>query len=279
MEINGKSRRVTVGVPTENKVQPSVVFHRMEEDFGPTTVAPTRLGIGFNKEGEKISPFFKAFKKLNNFTKNIPQQLHDDIVEHCTNSINSWPSNWNKNNQRLLTWEESVNGYMNLKSIDLSTSSGFPFTLTSTNKKKWFTMKDNKWCMNEEPMNKCLEMEDKLKQGIVPPIYFVDTLKDELRPIKKVDDFKTGIDLRDEHFKKHLGLEKTPKITMKNISAENGTGTGTLSVNGVEKTVQFTYKKESEKKLRAEFKVKNADFKLPSANYMGVGVEDEVTVS
>lgn len=94
----------------------------------------------------------------------------------------------------------------------------------------------------------------------------------------KVDDFKTGIDLRDEHLKKHLGLEKTPKITMKNISAENGTGTGTLSVNGVEKSVQFTYKKETEKKLRAEFKVKNSDFKLPSANYMGVGVEDEVHV-
>lgn len=94
----------------------------------------------------------------------------------------------------------------------------------------------------------------------------------------KVDDFKTGIDLRDEHFKKHLGLEKTPKITMKNIVAENGQGSGLLSVNGVEKTVAFTYKKESDKKLRAEFKLKNSDFKLPAANYMGVGVEDEVNL-
>ena len=94
----------------------------------------------------------------------------------------------------------------------------------------------------------------------------------------KVDDFKTGIDLRDEHFKKHLGLEKSPKITLKKIVAENAQGTGLLSVNGVEKNIHFSLKKISDKKIQANFTVKNSDFKLPSANYMGVGVEDDVVV-
>lgn len=94
----------------------------------------------------------------------------------------------------------------------------------------------------------------------------------------KVDDFKTGIDLRDEHFKKHLGLEKTPKITMKKIVAENAQGSGLLNVNGVDKTINFSLKKISDKKLQANFTVKNSEFKLPSANYMGVGVEDDVVV-
>jgi hypothetical protein len=46
----------------------------------------------------------------------------------------------------------------------------------------------------------------------------------------KVDDLKTGIDLRDEHFKKHLNYEKFPKIVMNKIVAENGKGTGELVV-------------------------------------------------
>ena len=94
----------------------------------------------------------------------------------------------------------------------------------------------------------------------------------------KVDDFKTGIDLRDEHFKKHFNMVKNPKITMSNIIAENGTGKGILNVNGVDKAISFTYKKESEKKIIATIKLKNSDFKLPEANYMGIGVNDDVEV-
>ncbi len=94
----------------------------------------------------------------------------------------------------------------------------------------------------------------------------------------KVDDFKTGIDLRDEHFKKHFNLQKFPKITLSNIVAENGTGKGVLNVNGVDRNVTFNYKKEGDKKIVASFKVKNSDFKLPNANYMGIGVNDDVEI-
>ncbi len=94
----------------------------------------------------------------------------------------------------------------------------------------------------------------------------------------KIDDFKTGIDLRDEHFKKHFNLQKFPKITLSNILAENGSGKGVLNVNGVDKNVTFNYKKEGDKKIVATFKVKNSDFKLPNANYMGIGVNDDVEI-
>lgn len=94
----------------------------------------------------------------------------------------------------------------------------------------------------------------------------------------KTDDFKTGIDLRDEHFKKHLSLAKFPKITFSKVVAENGAGSGMLSVNGQEKKVDFTYKVENPKKLIATIKTKNSLFGLPQANYMGIGVNDDVEV-
>lgn len=94
----------------------------------------------------------------------------------------------------------------------------------------------------------------------------------------KVEELKTGIDLRDEHFHKHLNYEKYPKITLTQISAANGKGSGTLNVNDVKKPVNFIYKILSPNKIEASFNLKPSDFKLKEAKYMEIGVEDDVQV-
>lgn len=94
----------------------------------------------------------------------------------------------------------------------------------------------------------------------------------------KTDELKTGIDLRDEHFHKHLNSAQLPKITFTQVTAADGKGTGTLSVNDVKKPVPFTYKTLSPNKIEATFTVKPSDFKLKDANYMGIGVKDSVDV-
>ncbi len=94
----------------------------------------------------------------------------------------------------------------------------------------------------------------------------------------KVEELKTGITLRDEHFHKHLNFEKFPKITFTQVSAADGKGTGTLTVNEVKKPVNFTYKNVGPTKIEATFKVKPSEFKLKAAEYMGIGVTDEVEV-
>jgi polyisoprenoid-binding protein YceI len=94
----------------------------------------------------------------------------------------------------------------------------------------------------------------------------------------KVDDLKTGIDLRDDHFHKHLNFEKNPKITLANVEAAGGKGSGTLTVNGVSNKIAFTYKTISDKKIEANFKVKPSAFKLKEAKYLEIGVDDEVEV-
>ncbi len=94
----------------------------------------------------------------------------------------------------------------------------------------------------------------------------------------KVEELKTGISLRDEHFHKHLNFEKFPKITFTQVSAVDGKGTGTLNVNDVKKPVSFTYKNIGPTKIEATFKVKASELKLKEAKYMEIGVDDEVEV-
>lgn len=193
VEVNGKQRRICASLPTKSKISPSVVAECMEDDFGPSKFEPAKLARGKDDAGNIISPFEKAFAKMNNTTKHIEQQFHDDLVESCADAILSWPSMWNKANARLLTWEECINGYMNLKGLDLSTSSGFPYTLESSSKGKWFYKQDEKYIMNDVLLGHVSKMEQMLSNGQIPPVYFVDTLKDETRPKEKVAQFKTRL--------------------------------------------------------------------------------------
>lgn len=94
----------------------------------------------------------------------------------------------------------------------------------------------------------------------------------------KIEELKTGIALRDEHFHKHLNFEKFPKISLTQVSASEGKGSGILSLNDVKKPVSFTYKNVSPTKIEATFKVKASELKLKEAKYMEIGVDDEVEV-
>ena len=94
----------------------------------------------------------------------------------------------------------------------------------------------------------------------------------------KVEELKTDIDLRDEHLYKHLNYEKFSKISMTQVTADNGKGTGILDVNGVKKATPFVYKTINAKKIEARFNVKPSDFKLKKAKYMEIGVDDKVEI-
>ena len=92
-----------------------------------------------------------------------------------------------------------------------------------------------------------------------------------------VESFKTSIDLRDEHLWKHMNSSKHPKAVLTNLKAQGGKGTATLEVNGVKKPVALAYT-EKGSEVMAKFKVKASDFALPKAEYLGVGVSNDVAV-
>lgn len=92
-----------------------------------------------------------------------------------------------------------------------------------------------------------------------------------------IESFKTGIDLRDEHFWKHLNSTKHDKAVLTNLKASGGKATADLEVNGVKKPVNISYKVSGDE-VAAEFSVKASQFDLKKAEYLGVGVEDNVKI-
>jgi polyisoprenoid-binding protein YceI len=92
-----------------------------------------------------------------------------------------------------------------------------------------------------------------------------------------IESFKTGINLRDEHFWKHLESDKFPKATLSNLKASNGTGTANLEVHGVTKPVAITYT-EKAGQITAHISTQSSLFGMPKATYLGVGVKDDVNI-
>lgn len=86
---------------------------------------------------------------------------------------------------------------------------------------------------------------------------------------------KTGIDLRDEHTKKHLKVDQFPEAVLVSAKGQNGSGEGVIKIKGIEKKISGTYKVEGTK-LIAEFPLTLSDFEITGIKYMGVGVDDEV---
>ena len=92
-----------------------------------------------------------------------------------------------------------------------------------------------------------------------------------------IESFNTGIDLRDEHTWKHLNSAKHPKATLTDLKASGGKATAMLEVNGEKKPINITYKTANDEVI-AKFTVKASEFKLPKAEYLGVGVDDAINV-
>jgi polyisoprenoid-binding protein YceI len=92
-----------------------------------------------------------------------------------------------------------------------------------------------------------------------------------------IESFKTGIDLRDEHTWKHMNSTKHPKATLSDLKGEAGKATATLEVNGVKKPVAITYTIVGQD-VNAKFTVKASSFAMAKAEYLGVGVNDDIKV-
>ena len=92
-----------------------------------------------------------------------------------------------------------------------------------------------------------------------------------------IESFKTGIELRDEHLWKHMQSSQFPKATLSELKASGGKGTANLEVNGIKKAVSISFQEKGQE-VEAKLKVKASDFKLPKAEYLGVGVDDVVAI-
>ncbi len=88
---------------------------------------------------------------------------------------------------------------------------------------------------------------------------------------------KTGIELRDNHLKKRLLVDKHPIAKLLSAKGKNGKGEAMISIMGKEHKISGTYKTKG-KFLVSEFKMSLSTLGIDDVNYMGVGVKDEVLV-
>lgn len=100
---------------------------------------------------------------------------------------------------RLLTWDECIQGSTDseyIGPINRQSSPGYPWILQRQNgfkgKTQWFG-DDQTYFFDEEVQQACIFREEMARKGIRVPTIWVDTLKDERRPIAKVDALKTRV--------------------------------------------------------------------------------------
>ena len=88
--------------------------------------------------------------------------------------------------------------------------------------------------------------------------------------------FSTGVELRDTHVAKRLEVEEFPTIEVTGIKGTEGKGTGTISVKGIQKEINFSYTKINDELMEANFNLSLKDFKIEDIEYMGIGVQDTI---
>ncbi|MBK9323587.1 MAG: YceI family protein [Bdellovibrionaceae bacterium] len=95
--------------------------------------------------------------------------------------------------------------------------------------------------------------------------------------VVNLQSLKTGIELRDKHTLKHLDVAKFPQAVLLMGKGKGGKGVGKIRIRGIEKPIEGTYKINGNE-LNAEFKLSLKDFNITGIKYMGVGVEDQVSL-
>jgi polyisoprenoid-binding protein YceI len=93
-----------------------------------------------------------------------------------------------------------------------------------------------------------------------------------------LETLETGLSLRNEHMKKkYFEVERYPEATLVEAVGSQGNFKGRLEVHGVQREIEGKYQIQ-EGVLETQFPCRLSDFRIKAANYMGVGVEDEVLV-
>ncbi len=95
-----------------------------------------------------------------------------------------------------------------------------------------------------------------------------------------VESLKTGVELRDNHLKKKLGIEQDKKAFLLLVKAKGkkSSGTATFKVLDKEQSVPFKFIKLSENYGQANFSLSLEKFGITGINYMGVGVKNIVNI-
>lgn len=189
----------TIGVINQAYNSPKNTKFRIVEEvygmFGEYNYAPARLGQ-FRTDAGMVYPMVNALEPYQGpihlyFQPWLEQAIHLALQPLSSLSVDA--------TREILTFEKAVKGdpMMKLRGLPRGTSAGFPYALTVRDGKKSFFGADGEFQMDtpaaKEIESKVQEMLDLASQNVRSPVVFIDFLKDELRPVEKVEAGKTRL--------------------------------------------------------------------------------------
>jgi len=172
---------------SQSAIMPSPVYGVIAEP----TMKPAHLSPFKNEEGEVIDPMAKARAKASPVPFLMDSQLLDSSVYHFTQLITS---DVEETDRRVLSYEEAIAGIDGdecYRGINRQTSPGYGWEKSGVGKQKWLGCDDYDFS-NKALLIKYNEVKEKCKVNR-PTTFWIDTLKDERRPIAKVDAGKTRL--------------------------------------------------------------------------------------
>jgi len=178
-------------LPTKTALRRSLIYGQITE----VKTKPSRLTDLF-VNGERVSILNKNLQKAALDTPEIPKELVDQ-------AILSYRPLMLKNKKdylaRIFTIEEAVEGIVGeefVAPIARRSSPGYPWVLerpSGTVGKQHWLGSDEEYRISDDLRAAVMERISKAKKGIRVPTIWTDTLKDERRPIEKVDAGKTRV--------------------------------------------------------------------------------------
>lgn len=179
----------TVASPTKTALRPSTVHGIVSEpSTAPSALRPKLVA------GKMIDPMMQGLKKAGKIPPFLDEAPLAAAVNDFERIVNS---NINPAHARVLTDMESVAGVEGddfMAPINRKSSAGYPYTRECAGqpgKMKWLGSDEYKY--DPELMDTVHQMEEDARNNKRSNVFWIDTLKDERRPLDKVAIAKTRV--------------------------------------------------------------------------------------
>lgn len=174
-----------------NPVKSQIVKTQVHNKIFPSTCAPAKLGKFNDPNGPMLKALEKQFGPVASVNDKILAVAADNYVRKLEESFPRPLTVFS-----FATATQGREGTEYVRGINRSRSAGYPYCLQAKGKGKTDWFGKDEWVFNE----KTAELKDiiekqiaEMEQGIVQEYIFMDTLKDETRPIEKVAAGKTRV--------------------------------------------------------------------------------------
>lgn len=177
-----------LNIPGETRLNQSLVFDQIQQH----TTLPAQLKP-FSKDGQIIDPMSKGIQKLLGGQKWVDAEILDIAANDVFSAIGS------KDSQPIIydhaTSITGIEGDKYVRPVNRTTSPGYPYSLNNANKGKtaWLGNDETYITDNPELLADTEKLISMAKQGKRGDVVFAAVLKDEKRPIPKVEQGKTRV--------------------------------------------------------------------------------------